>query len=192
MTGALAPPHSPPSSCELLCCGGLRTDYIITSRGEARLMEMGGNALYAAAGAKVWLERVAILARVGESYPLGWLDDLREYGFDVRGIRRVPGPCATMFIPRPARMIRIATNRSPSLQKTSSSTLRRAIVPSTPDSPLPTPDIRDYKEEVGSRCSACTSPPAAFARSVICPKQRDGMACVSSAPILANVRCNRH
>lgn len=75
----------------LLCCGGLRTDYIITARGEARLMEMGGNALYAAAGARVWLERVAILARVGENYPAGWLDDLRDCGFDVRGIRRVPG-----------------------------------------------------------------------------------------------------
>lgn len=75
----------------LLCCGGLRTDYILTARGEARLMEMGGNALYAAAGARVWLERVAILARVGENYPAAWLDDLRDCGFDVRGIRRVPG-----------------------------------------------------------------------------------------------------
>ncbi len=75
----------------LLCCGGLRTDYIITARGEARLMEMGGNALYAAAGARVWLERVAILARVGDNYPASWLDDLRDCGFDVRGIRRVPG-----------------------------------------------------------------------------------------------------
>ncbi len=88
----LALRHSIPGSRELLCCGGLRTDYIITARGEARLMEMGGNALYAAAGARVWLERVAILARVGESYPPSWLDDLRGYGFDVRGIRRVPGP----------------------------------------------------------------------------------------------------
>ncbi len=76
----------------LLCCGGLRTDYIITAQGEVRLMEMGGNALYAAAGAKVWLEHIAILARVGESYPLGWLDDLRAFGFDTRGIRQVPGP----------------------------------------------------------------------------------------------------
>ncbi|BCX04137.1 MAG: hypothetical protein KatS3mg053_2075 [Candidatus Roseilinea sp.] len=92
MTGAGAADHSALGSHQLLCCGGLRTDYIITARGEARLMEMGGNALYAAAGAKVWLERVAILARVGESYPLGWLDDLREYGFDVSGIRQVPGP----------------------------------------------------------------------------------------------------
>jgi ribokinase len=76
----------------LLCCGGLRTDYIITPQGEARLMEMGGNALYSAAGAKLWnTAQVALLARVGDNYPLGWLDDLREAGFDVDGIRRVSG-----------------------------------------------------------------------------------------------------
>lgn len=76
---------------KLLCCGGLRTDYIITAQNDVRLMEMGGNALFAAAGAKVWLDRVAILARTGESYPSGWIDDLRDYGFDVRGIRCVAG-----------------------------------------------------------------------------------------------------
>lgn len=55
-------------------------------------MEMGGNALYAAAGAKAWLDDVVILSRIGDGYPLGWLDDLRDYGFDTRGIRKVPGP----------------------------------------------------------------------------------------------------
>lgn len=76
---------------QLLCCGGLRTDYIITAQNDVRLMEMGGNALYAAAGAKIWLDRIAILARAGESYPSGWIGDLHDYGFDVRGIRRVAG-----------------------------------------------------------------------------------------------------
>jgi ribokinase len=76
----------------VICCGGLRTDYVITAQGDVRLMEMGGNALYAAAGAKAWLDDVAILSRIGDGYPLGWLDDLRDYGFDTRGIRKVPGP----------------------------------------------------------------------------------------------------
>ncbi len=75
----------------LICCGGLRTDYIITAQGDVRLMEMGGNALYAAAGAKVWHDQIAILARIGDGYPLGWLDDLRGLGFDTRGIRKVAG-----------------------------------------------------------------------------------------------------
>jgi len=78
-------------NARLACCGGLRTDYIITAQGEVRLMEMGGNALYAAAGAQLWLRPVAILARIGDSYPLGWLDDLRAYGFDTHGIRKVSG-----------------------------------------------------------------------------------------------------
>jgi ribokinase len=76
----------------MICCGGLRTDYIITQAGDVRLMEMGGNALYAAVGARIWRDDVAILARIGDGYPLGWLDDLRGYGFDTRGIRKVPGP----------------------------------------------------------------------------------------------------
>lgn len=76
----------------LICCGGLRTDYIITAQGEVRLMQMGGNAVYAAAGARLWLDSVAILARIGENYPLNWLDDLQACRFDTRGIRKVPGP----------------------------------------------------------------------------------------------------
>lgn len=76
----------------LICCGGLRTDYIITAQGEVRLMQMGGNAVYAAVGARLWLDSVAILARIGESYPLDWLEDLQACGFDTRGIRKVPGP----------------------------------------------------------------------------------------------------
>lgn len=77
---------------QLICCGGLRTDYIITAQGDVRLMEMGGNALYAAVGAKLWLNPIAILARVGDGYPLGWLDDLQGFGFDTRGIRKISGP----------------------------------------------------------------------------------------------------
>jgi ribokinase len=75
----------------LICCGGLRTDYIITAQNDVRLMEMGGNALFAAAGARLWLDHIAILARAGESYPSGWIGDLHAFGFDVRGIRRVAG-----------------------------------------------------------------------------------------------------
>lgn len=86
-------PNSQSSTLDprLICCGGLRTDYIITAQGEVRLMQMGGNAVYAAVGARLWLDSVAILARIGESYPLDWLEDLRACGFDTCGIRKVPG-----------------------------------------------------------------------------------------------------
>jgi sugar/nucleoside kinase (ribokinase family) len=76
---------------DLVCCGGLRIDYLVTHEGQAHLREMGGNALYAAIGARVWSERVGLLARVGENYPDGWLDALEQNGLDVRGIHTVPG-----------------------------------------------------------------------------------------------------
>jgi ribokinase len=77
----------------LVICGGLRTDYIITARNEVRLMQMGGNAIFAATGAKLWAndEEIAILGRVGDNWPQGWTDDLCEAGFRVEGIRNIGG-----------------------------------------------------------------------------------------------------
>ena len=78
----------------LITCGGLRTDYIITHQGEIRLMQMGGNALYSAFGARLWLhqpDEIALLTRIGDNYPQGWLDDLRQAGFFVDGVRNVGG-----------------------------------------------------------------------------------------------------
>ena len=76
---------------DYICCGGLRVDYIITAAGRVRLREMGGNALYAAAGARVWAKQVGLLARIGENYPAGWLDELARQRLDVSGVRVVPG-----------------------------------------------------------------------------------------------------
>jgi sugar/nucleoside kinase (ribokinase family) len=76
---------------DFICCGGLRVDYIITAAGQVRLREMGGNALYAAAGAQLWADRIGLLARIGENYPPGWLAELERHGLDVTGVRVVPG-----------------------------------------------------------------------------------------------------
>ena len=75
---------------DYICCGGLRVDYLIPHKGQAHLREMGGNALYAAVGARVWNDSVGLLARVGENYPDGWLDALKQDGLDVSGVRIVP------------------------------------------------------------------------------------------------------
>ncbi len=71
--------------------GGLRMDYLITSEGQVRLREMGGNAIYSAVGAKVWAAQVAILSRVGENYPQEWLGWLEQAGIHTEGVRTVPG-----------------------------------------------------------------------------------------------------
>jgi sugar/nucleoside kinase (ribokinase family) len=71
--------------------GGLRTDYVITLDGQARLREMGGNVIFAAAGAHLWEKQVGMLARVGDNFPAEWLAELRARGIDTRGVVNVGG-----------------------------------------------------------------------------------------------------
>ena len=71
--------------------GGLRIDYLITRDGKAHIGLPGGNALYAAAGASFWTERVALWARYGRNYPQRWLTELEQYGLHTQGLIPVPG-----------------------------------------------------------------------------------------------------
>lgn len=85
------------SSVEFACVGGLREDYALLYSGEARLRELGGSAVYAAAGAKVWTPWVGIVARVGSNYPAAWLSKLRERGLDIEGVKVLPEAQDTRF-----------------------------------------------------------------------------------------------
>ena len=75
----------------VIVCGGLRIDYLISAEGQARLNQLGGNAVYAAVGARIFAGEVMILARAGENYPQQWLDDLARKGILSDYVRRVPG-----------------------------------------------------------------------------------------------------
>jgi ribokinase len=76
---------------EIFVCGGLRIDYVISAEGEARLNQIGGNAIYAAGGARMWADKVQLLAKAGENYPQAWLDELAERGILSSYVVRVPG-----------------------------------------------------------------------------------------------------
>ncbi len=76
---------------DIAVVGGLREDYFITSAGEVRLREIGGNVIYAAVGAGLWHKSVGLIARIGENYPAEWISLFEERGFDTRGVKVVPG-----------------------------------------------------------------------------------------------------
>jgi ribokinase len=76
---------------QYLAAGGLRIDYIITADQRVHLREMGGNAVFAGVGARIWTDSVGIVSRVGENYPADWLDRLTAAGLDAGGVRKVPG-----------------------------------------------------------------------------------------------------
>lgn len=68
--------------------GGVLVDNIVEADGTLHLDQVGGNALHAAAGARLFLDRVGVVGRVPENYPMAALDGL---DFDLGGIARVPG-----------------------------------------------------------------------------------------------------
>ncbi len=71
----------------IVCAGGLRTDYLITREGRAHNDLPGGNALFAAAGARLWCaEEVALWARCGANYPRAWLASLADLGLETSGL----------------------------------------------------------------------------------------------------------
>lgn len=76
----------------LLIIGGLREDYSITHDGQVRLGVLGGNAVYAAAGAAVWATDVAVVSRVGSNFPPEWLEQVGRRGIDLSGVRVLPDP----------------------------------------------------------------------------------------------------
>jgi ribokinase len=79
--------------------GGLRDDYSITPDGQTHLHQLGGNALYAAVGAQVWLrarsEAIGLIARVGSNFPSEWLDEIARHHIDVGGVVVRPEPLDT-------------------------------------------------------------------------------------------------
>jgi sugar/nucleoside kinase (ribokinase family) len=89
----------PPARVDYAIVGGLREDYFITSDGRAHLRQLGGNALYAAVGAQLWArlsdKRVGLIARVGNNFPLEWLDEISRRGIDAGGVVVRPEPLDT-------------------------------------------------------------------------------------------------
>jgi len=76
----------------LVFAGQLRRQYLLPFEGRPLLDAPGGNLLYSAAGARLWVDSVCLMARVGENYPHDWLKLFQKKGMDSRGVKIVPGP----------------------------------------------------------------------------------------------------
>lgn len=75
----------------LVISGQLRSQYLIPPEGKPLIEKPGGNLLYAAAGARQWVDRVQLLSRVGENFPHDWIKDFQRKGLDTAGVRILPG-----------------------------------------------------------------------------------------------------
>ncbi len=70
----------------LFTAGGMIIDNVVSADGMVQRETLGGNGVYSAAGARLWLDDVGIVAVVPRNYPARWLDTLRDAGIDTTGI----------------------------------------------------------------------------------------------------------
>jgi sugar/nucleoside kinase (ribokinase family) len=77
-----------------ILAGQLRRDFVVLPDGDIHLDVPGGNLLYAAAGLAIWEASPppGLVARIGEDFPHGWLDEFYSRGFDTRGVHVVSEP----------------------------------------------------------------------------------------------------
>lgn len=79
-----------PNYVQYAFLGGLRQDYFITHDGRSHQGILGGNAVFAAVGARIWSDSVGIISRVGVNFPSEWLHDLEQHGVATKGIIVLP------------------------------------------------------------------------------------------------------
>lgn len=75
---------------KIVIAGQLQQEYILPPAGNAHNNIPGGMGLYAAAGAKIWVDSVSLLAKVGENYPTEWLAEFEQFGIATSGVQVMP------------------------------------------------------------------------------------------------------
>jgi ribokinase len=75
---------------EFLTVGDLHEDYIITHEDRACSQMIGGSAIHAAAGARIWSDSVGLLARVGSNYPDELVAQIRQADISVDCLKILP------------------------------------------------------------------------------------------------------
>ncbi len=82
---------SPDNPLRFVIAGCLNRDTILPISGLPQIDVFGGNCAYSAVGLNLWGKKAGLLARVDHSYPLAWLDRFRNLGFDLSGVKVLPG-----------------------------------------------------------------------------------------------------
>ncbi len=74
--------------------GGLRIDYLITPDGRTADGVFGGNAAFAAVGARLWTQpgQTAIIAKSGAAFPQAWLAALEGHGISTECVIHLDEP----------------------------------------------------------------------------------------------------
>ncbi len=147
---------------DYLFVGEIREEYCIDSSGRVYLGALGGNAVYAAVGARIWSSLVALVGRVGNNFPPDLIKELSQHEFDIHGIRKLPEPQDTRtFYACPTPLEYLET-------KPASHFLRLGI-------PLPK-KLLDYQPSIQTSAEQTSLPPLAPRPNDLPPQASDAKA----------------
>lgn len=79
---------------DLFTVGGVLRDCIVEPDGTLHLDQPGGNAVFAAAAARLFTDHVGVVGRVPSDYPPAILAALADGGLDLAGVETVPAATA--------------------------------------------------------------------------------------------------
>lgn len=79
-----------PQILRYVIAGQLNRDYILPISGPPQIDVLGGNVVYAAVGLRFWSQICGIIAKVGQDFPVEWLEPLDQKGLDLSGIKTLP------------------------------------------------------------------------------------------------------
>jgi sugar/nucleoside kinase (ribokinase family)/fructoselysine-6-P-deglycase FrlB-like protein len=77
---------------KVVIVGNLTIDDVVLPDGATAMGSLGGNAIWAALGARLWEPSVGIVTRRGDDLPEEALDELRSLGIALDGVVPVDGP----------------------------------------------------------------------------------------------------
>lgn len=80
------------STPEFLAIGNCTLDDVVTPDGQISPRQLGGNAVYSAAGMRLWNVDVCLVSVVGADYPAEWLEQLAAAGIDVSTVSHIQDP----------------------------------------------------------------------------------------------------
>jgi len=106
MSGTGVCPH-------VVVVGNLTIDDVVLSDGATSMGTIGGNAVWAALGARLWDSSVGIVTRRGEDFPTAALEELRSLGIALDGVVSVDGPTIRNWVVYEADGTRHWLHRTP-------------------------------------------------------------------------------
>ena len=109
-------PKAKARASPFLAVGNCTLDDVVTPDGQISPRQLGGNAVYAAVGMRLWGVDVSLVSVVGSDYSREWLERLADAGIDISAVARIEEPhllrSRAFYLPDGSRTDRIDEARS--------------------------------------------------------------------------------